>query len=114
MDGIMFLVDSHCHLDQLEGDLNKMLEHAKKQGVQHFLCVCITLADFPSMLQTIQSYSNVSASVGLHPNEQVEHEPTVEQLMALSADKKIIALGETGLDYFRSEGDLEWQRERFR
>ncbi len=116
----MFLVDSHCHLDQLDpathqGDVAKTIAFAEEQGVKHFLCVCITLNDFPSMLKMIRAYDNVSASVGLHPNEQVSlAEPTAADLIALAEDKKIVALGETGLDYFRSKGELEWQRERFR
>ncbi|HSW69316.1 MAG TPA: TatD family hydrolase [Gammaproteobacteria bacterium] len=113
------MIDSHCHLDQLDltpynGDLSCALRFAEDQGVKHFLCVCITLKDFPHMMEIIQPYKNVSASLGLHPNEEVEHEPCVEDFIQLAQDKKIIAIGETGLDYYRSAGDLEWQRERFR
>lgn len=116
----MQLVDSHCHLDQLDltpyqGDLSKAIKHAEDQGVKHFLCVCITLDDFPTMLAITKNYSNVSASVGLHPNEQINKpEPSAEDLVKLAQDEKIIAIGETGLDYYRSQGDVEWQRERFR
>jgi len=112
--GERMLIDSHCHLDQLENNLADALQFADEQGVKHFLCVSITLNDFPNMMKVIEPYQQVSASVGLHPNEKVETEPTAEDLIHLAADKKIIAIGETGLDYFRSEGDLEWQRERFR
>lgn len=113
------LVDSHCHLDQLdltpyENNLGKALQFAKEQGVGHFLCVCITLQDFPHMMEIIHPYENVSASVGLHPNECVEQEPTSETLIQLAQNPKIVAIGETGLDYFRSQGDIEWQRKRFR
>lgn len=116
----MFLVDSHCHLDQLdlsayEGDLSKALAFAGDQGVKYMLCVCITLKDFTTMLQLIESLPHVSASVGLHPNElDIEKEPTADELVELAKHTKVIAIGETGLDYYRSEGDLEWQRERFR
>jgi TatD DNase family protein len=116
----MFLVDSHCHLDQLDlkthaDSLANALTQAKNQGVGHMLCVCITLENFPDVLQIAKSYPNISASVGLHPNEQdVPLEPTAEDLIALAQDEKIVAIGETGLDYFRSTGDVEWQRERFR
>jgi TatD DNase family protein len=116
----MFLVDSHCHLDQLdlsdyEGDLSQALEFARDLGVSHMLCVCITLKDFPKMLKIIESQSDISASVGLHPNEtDIEKEPMASDLIALAQNKKVIAIGETGLDYYRSSGDLEWQRERFR
>ncbi|HSW93996.1 MAG TPA: TatD family hydrolase [Gammaproteobacteria bacterium] len=108
------LVDSHCHLDQLEEGVEKALQLAKKEGVQHFLCVSITLQDFPHMMEVIAPFSEVSASVGLHPNEKVGKEPTVDELVRLAETKKIIAIGETGLDTFRSTGDLLWQKERFR
>ncbi len=116
---MMLLVDSHCHLDQLDlvpydGDLSKALHYAEEQGVTHFLCVCITLKDFPAMLAIAKSFPNVSASVGLHPNEQETVEPTAEDIAKLAQDAKIVGIGETGLDYYRSTGDTEWQRERFR
>ncbi len=116
----MFLVDSHCHLDQLDlsnhlGDLSKALDHAVSLDVKHFLCVSITLQKFPDVLRIAQTYPNVSASVGLHPNEIHEpSEPMAEDLVRLANDTNVIAIGETGLDYFRSVGDVEWQRERFR
>lgn len=116
----MFLVDSHCHLDQLDlssydEDLSKALAFAQDQGVKHMLCVCITLKDFFPMLEIIKPFSHVSASVGLHPNElDIANEPMADDLIELANHEKIIAIGETGLDYYRSEGDLEWQRERFR
>jgi len=112
--GEAMLIDSHCHLDQLEENLSDALQLAKEQGVQYFLCVCITLKDFPTMMERIEPFDNISASVGLHPNEEVEQEPMAEDLIRLAQDKKIIAIGETGLDYFRSTGDVEWQRARFR
>lgn len=115
----MFLVDSHCHLDKLDlsaydGNLQKALDHAKEQGVGHMLCVSITLDEFPAVLNIAQRYAQVSASLGLHPNEAVEKEPSTEDLIAFSQDPNVVAIGETGLDFYRSEGDLEWQKERFR
>jgi len=115
----MFLVDSHCHLDQLDltpyhGDLQNALQFAKDQGVGHFLCVSVTLTDFPNMLKIVKTYPHISASVGLHPNEEVSKEPTSDELVRLGKDEKIVAIGETGLDYYRSHGDLDWQRSRFR
>lgn len=114
----MFIVDSHCHLDMLDltadqGDLTRILERARQAGVKHILNVSVTLADFPKVLQAAEQYSFVSASVGLHPNEQGE-EVDVETLLKLGQHKKVIAIGETGLDYYRSTGDLAWQQERFR
>jgi TatD DNase family protein len=115
----MFLVDSHCHLDQLDltnhdGQLAHALAFAKEQGIAHMLCVCITLDDFPTILQIAKSYPDISVSVGLHPNEIVDREPTADTLIEMAQDKLVVAIGETGLDYYRSTGDVEWQRERFR
>jgi TatD DNase family protein len=116
----MFLVDSHCHLDRLdltphEGELTRALAHAKELGVGHMLCVSITLENFPTVLEIAKSYPHISASVGLHPDEQgVSHEPSADDLIALAADPKVVAIGETGLDYYRCTGEVEWQRERFR
>ncbi len=114
----MFLVDSHCHLDMLDvtqenGTLAGVISRANAQGVCYLLNVCVSLKDFPQVLKTAEAYSFVSASVGLHPNEQ-EEEVNAEELAGLATHNKVIAIGETGLDYFRSTGDLDWQRERFR
>ena len=113
------LVDSHCHLDRLDlepydGQLQGALDKANEQGVSHFLCVCIDLEHFDDVLNPAKEHANIFASVGVHPNEDEGHDPTAEELLKLAAHEKVIAIGETGLDYFRSEGDLEWQRERFR
>ena len=113
------LVDSHCHLDrldlsQLDGSINGALAAAAEQDVGHFLCVSINLEDYPAMLEIAEQHDRVSASVGLHPNEQDGHDPDIDELVDLAKHPKIIAIGETGLDYFRSEGDLDWQRDRFR
>ena len=109
----MFLTDSHCHLNMLEGDLNTVLARAQENGVHYLLNVCVSLADFPALLKTAESYPFVSASVGLHPNEQ-EESVDLDTLVKLAEHSKVVAIGETGLDYFRSTGDLDWQRERFR
>jgi TatD DNase family protein len=113
------LVDSHCHLDRLDlapfgGSIEGVLDAAQAQDVRHFLCVSINLEDYPAMLEIAESHEQVSASVGLHPNEQGGHNPDVDELVRYARHPKVIAIGETGLDYFRSEGDLEWQRDRFR
>lgn len=115
----MFLVDSHCHLDRLDlgrydGDLERALQAARDNGVGHFLCVSIGMDNFPEVLRIAREHDDVSASVGVHPNEHEGQDPDVETLVRLAADSKVVAIGETGLDYFRSEGDLEWQRDRFR
>jgi TatD DNase family protein len=111
------LVDSHCHLDMLckeAAALQTVLEEADAQGIQHMLCVSVSLERFTPMMQLIAPYAQISASVGVHPDGTDVEEPTVERLAALAQQDRIVAIGETGLDYFRSEGDVEWQRERFR
>ena len=114
----MSLIDSHCHLDRLAlekigTDLDGVVALAKESGVEQMLCVSINLENFPEVLKISHSYDNIFSSVGVHPSDDGE-EPTLEQLIQLADDPKIIAIGETGLDYFYNEGDLEWQRERFR
>lgn len=115
----MFLIDSHCHLDRLDlnpydNKLTNALNYANEAGVGHMLCVSINMENFNSVLATAKEYDFVSASVGVHPNESDGHDPSVEELITLADDKDIVAIGETGLDYFRSEGDLSWQQDRFR
>ena len=113
------LVDSHCHLDrldlsQVDGKLTGLLTAAAEMDVAHFLCVSINLEDYPAMLKIAEQHDRISASVGLHPNEQDGHDPGIDELVDYAKHPKVIAIGETGLDYFRSEGDLDWQRDRFR
>ena len=115
----MMLVDSHCHLDRLDltpydGKLEGALNNAREHGVGHMLCVCIDLEHLEDVLEPARQYDFVTASVGVHPNEHEGEEPDCDRLVALAQDEQVVAIGETGLDYFRSEGDLEWQRERFR
>lgn len=115
----MFLVDSHCHLDRLDltpydGDLDKALSYANGLGVGHMLCVSINMNNFEAVKQTAKKYDFVSASVGVHPNETEGNDPSVDELLQLADDEDIVAIGETGLDYFRSEGDLTWQHDRFK
>lgn len=116
----MLLVDSHCHLDlldlpQLGGRLEDVMERARADGVGRMLCVSITLEDFPRVLALANAWEQVYASVGVHPNERAGHDPAVAELVDIArAERKVIAIGETGLDYFRSSGDMDWQRERFR
>ena len=113
------IVDSHCHLNILEFDklgknLPETLDFASENGVKYGLCVAIDLSSFPEVLAIAKHYPNVFASVGVHPNSNVDSEPTVDELVRLADEDKVIAIGETGLDYFRSQGDLSWQHERFR
>ncbi|MCX7086563.1 MAG: TatD family hydrolase [Methylococcales bacterium] len=112
-------IDSHCHLDRIDlspyqNDFACFVREAKQQQIDHMLCVAIDLEAFPSMAALVADYEMISLSVGVHPNAHEGHEPTVDDLITLAEPKKIIAIGETGLDYFRSEGDLTWQHDRFR
>jgi len=109
-------IDSHCHLDfpELAQNLPEMLSHMADNQVTHALCVSVDLPDFPKVLSLAEQHRNLFASVGVHPDYQDTPEPTVEQLVRLAAHPRVVAIGETGLDYFRLKGDLEWQRERFR
>lgn len=113
------LVDSHCHLDRVdlspyEQDFNRFISSTRDSGVGHMLCVSIDLESYPAMLSLVEPYADVSVTVGVHPNDRERQEPTPEQLVELAMQPRNVAIGETGLDYFRSEGDLEWQRQRFR
>lgn len=115
------LIDSHCHLNFLEleyfnNDLGEVLAQAGQNDVGEFLSVCVELADYPQLEKIATTYSNVKISVGVHPNT-VMHDPvTSQQLCALSANPSCIAIGETGLDYYRVNEDKEQdiQRDRFR
>jgi TatD DNase family protein len=113
------LVDSHCHLDRLDHKkagttLDSVMDSARDHGVDHMLCVSIDLRHLPHMLEIIEPYPQVFATAGVHPNDRKGPEPTEQDLLRLAEHPRIVAIGETGLDYFRCEGDLEWQRERFR
>lgn len=109
-------IDSHCHINfpELAARMPELLAKMEENKVTHALCVSVDLPDFPQVLALAEQYPHIYASVGVHPDYEDTPEPTVEQLVRLSDNPKIIAIGETGLDYFRLKGDLEWQRERFR
>lgn len=113
------IVDSHCHLDRLDltaygGRLEKALAAAYAQGVTHMLCVAVEQDNIAQVTAIAEQYPNVYAAVGIHPTEEVAQELTVEQLVQYGSHPKVIAIGETGLDYYRNEGGLSWQQERFR
>lgn len=111
------LVDSHCHLDMLrleQEPLSSILDDARSAGVEHMLCVSVSLERFPAMMQLIEPHPQVSASVGVHPDGTDVEDPDEDRLVELADNPRIVAIGETGLDYYRTDGDTEWQRERFR
>ena len=111
-----YLVDSHCHIPliEMEGGADAIIGAALAAGVGHMLCVSIDLETFPAIKQLADSYPCISASAGVHPNSGREIELSEDILLELADDASVVAVGETGLDYFRSQGDLDWQRHRFR
>jgi TatD DNase family protein len=110
------LVDSHCHLNfpELAANLPAIKQSMFENQVGHALCISVTLPDLPQVLALAESNDNFYATVGVHPDYEDIEEPTLECLVELAQHPKVIGIGETGLDYFRLTGDLEWQRARFR
>ena len=111
-----YLVDSHCHIPLLAEtqSVEEILAEAKNHRIIHMLCVAIDLVGSPEIIQLAKSYEMVSASVGVHPNTRPKNKLTIDKIASLGSDSSVVAIGETGLDYFRSEGDLNWQRDQFR
>ena len=109
-------VDSHCHLDfpELAADMPAVLAAMADAQVTHALCIGVNLPDWPNVHALAMAHPNLYATVGVHPDGQDTTEPTVDTLVELAGRPKVVAIGETGLDYYRLEGDLGWQRERFR
>jgi TatD DNase family protein len=110
--------DSHCHLDRIDlagfnDDFNQLIAAIREQQVSEMVCIAVNLESFDSMYQKIEHQPGIYATVGVHPDYEESQQPTVDQLVELSRKDKIVAIGETGLDYFHTEGP-EWQRERFR
>lgn len=115
----MLLVDSHCHLDRLklddfENGIDSVLDAARERGVGHFLCVCVTLQDFPQMAQAVAGYDDVSISCGVHPLHQDDADYSKQELLDLAKVSNVVAIGETGLDYYYSPESKAIQIESFR
>tara|TARA_R110000782_G_scaffold235939_9_gene322033 strand:+ start:4783 stop:5547 length:765 start_codon:yes stop_codon:yes gene_type:complete len=110
------LIDSHCHIPLLSEDLpvDDIINNAKQNNIEHMLCVAIDLDGSPDIIDLAKQHDVISATVGIHPNTELKKEAVIEDITALASKNEVVAIGETGLDYFRSEGDLEWQRNRFR
>lgn len=108
-------IDSHCHLNfpELAENLDEVLASMRRNDVTHALCVGVNLEDFPQIQKIAEQHEQIYASVGVHPDHESSAEPTQELLVKLAGHPKIVAIGETGLDYFRLKGNLEWQRTRF-
>lgn len=113
-------VDSHCHLTfpELKSQLPAIREAMAAAQVDRALCISTTLEEFPEVHELALAYDNFWATAGVHPDNEGVTEPTLEGLIELALRPKVVAIGETGLDYYRLNGrsvaDMEWQRERFR
>ena len=114
--GLFMYIDSHCHLNLLAdqpGGIAAMVAEARENQIEHILCIAIDNDSIAEVRQLAEQYPQLTASVGIHPNVDQAGTLSTEQLIELANHPKVIAIGETGLDYFRSEGDLGWQRDRF-
>jgi len=109
-------IDSHCHLDfpELVERKDEILARMSENSVEMALCISVKLETFPNVLALAESHANLYASVGVHPDNENVDEPDVARLIALAAHPKVVAIGETGLDYYWHKDAPEWQRERFR
>ncbi|MGD0960724.1 MAG: TatD family hydrolase [Methylomonas sp.] len=112
-------IDSHCHLDRLDlspyrHSFEEFVQETGRQGVSHMLCIAIDQESFPAMRELTAAYGNISLSAGIHPNVTDGREPDVDDLLNMAAPEKVVAIGETGLDYFHDENDLPRQRQRFK
>ncbi|OZI19028.1 DNAase [Bordetella genomosp. 9] len=109
-------VDSHCHLNfpELAENLPDILDRMAANQVTHALVVSVAMPDWPGLMELVKPHRNLWASVGVHPDYESTQDPSSDELVALAADAKVVAIGETGLDYYRLSEPLEWQRERFR
>ena len=113
-------VDSHCHLSfpELRGRIDEVQREMRHARVDRALCICTTLEEFDTVHSLAMGHANLWASAGVHPDSEGVREPSVDDLLAMAALERVVAIGETGLDYYRLAGrsieQMEWQRERFR
>ena len=112
-------IDSHCHLDCIdldehENSLSTLMKSIEENGVEHMLCVCIDLFEFDKMYELVKDYPQVSVSAGMHPIHAIGEELSTEQILDFVKRKEVVAVGETGLDYFYQKDQPEWQKQRFR
>ena len=112
-------VDSHCHLDcikldEFDDDYHTLIQRCLEAGVEHMLCVSIDMHKYPQMLAQAEDYPQVSVSAGVHPMADQAEDVDAETLTAIASNEKVVAIGETGLDYYYVKGDRKWQQERFR
>lgn len=116
---MIMLIDSHCHphlmdLSLFDEGVKSIVNEAKNNGVEIMLAVSTDLKDFPKLKEMSEQFKEIYISVGLHPNEISDNEPTVDDLLQYAAEDRVIAIGETGLDYYREYVDAKTQKQRFR
>ncbi len=109
-------VDSHCHINfpDFAEDSDEVVARMASANVTHAMCISVTYPEWPSVVALAERHANIYATAGVHPDYEDIEEPTIASLLERAQHPKVRAIGETGLDYYRLKGDLEWQRERFR
>nr|MBA2690187.1 TatD family hydrolase [Burkholderiales bacterium] len=109
-------VDSHCHIDfpELAIRIDEVMANMVANQVTHALCVSVNLDDWPRVIALAEAHENIYASAGVHPDHDAAAVVSESDLLQRATHRKVVAIGETGLDYFRLTGDLTWQQERFR
>lgn len=112
------LVDSHCHLDRLDlkaydGDFQALMAATEADGVSHMLCIGVDLETFPQVRELAERHDNIHATVGVHPLYKDSREPNASELANLAVHPRVVAIGETGLDYFYARKERDWQQVRF-
>ena len=112
------LIDSHCHLDlinlsEFAGGLDDVLKNAQANGVRHILSAGVNFFKFADLLALVSKYDWISCSVGHHPNENNEKIVTADAIALYAQNKKVVAIGETGLDYYHQNSGIDWQKDRF-
>ena len=110
--------DSHCHLDRIDledydNDFDNLMATIEADRVTRMICIGVTLESFDEMYRRIGRYPQVFCTAGVHPDYRDIEEPDIDRLCRLAEHEKVVAIGETGLDYFHQGGDLQWQRNRF-
>ena len=109
-------VDSHCHLNfpELAQELPEILQRMQTNQVTHALVVSVNMPEWPGLIELVEPHGHLWASVGVHPDYEDTPDPSEAELVQLATHPKVVAIGETGLDYYRLSEPLDWQRERFR
>ena len=110
--------DSHCHLDRIDLDdhsnnFETLLDTIHSDQVTRMVCICVNLETFDTMYTKIKPYPQIYCSAGVHPDYENVREPTIDDLCKMAQKEKVVAIGETGLDYMNAENDMQWQRDRF-